>query len=63
MRLEFDVWLDSNGNLHLTCDDPRLKTMINIQTRDGLQSTAVLRRAFHADVADRPRPPDHKENR
>jgi hypothetical protein len=42
MKLEFDVWINKSGEVHLTCDDPQLSKPINIRAREGLTSTEVL---------------------
>lgn len=46
MKLEFDVWKNANGEIHLTCNDKRLGKPINIRAKFKLESTAVLERAL-----------------
>lgn len=46
MKLTFDVWVNSRGEVHLTCDDERLEKPINIRAKDLLESTRVLRDAL-----------------
>lgn len=47
MKLEnVEVWVNSKGELHITCEDPRLEKGINIRGKDHLESTRVLRAAI-----------------
>lgn len=49
MKLEMDVWINAHGEIHLTCEDPRLEKGINIRAKDNLESTRVLRKALEAE--------------
>lgn len=46
MKIEFDVWKNGRGEIHLTSEDKRLAKPINIRANDGLVSTSVLEAAL-----------------
>jgi hypothetical protein len=46
MKIEFDVWVNKQGEVHLASDDDRLYKGINIRAKDKLESTEVLRQAL-----------------
>lgn len=49
MKLEFEVWVNAKGELHITCDSSQLEKPINIRGKDNLESTRVLRNAVTSD--------------
>jgi hypothetical protein len=46
VKIEFEVWENQNGEVHLTSEDKRLQKPINIRAKEGLASTKVLRAAL-----------------
>lgn len=46
MKIEFDVWVNAKGEVHLTTNDPRLSKGVNIRAKEELESTRVLREAL-----------------
>ncbi|RRR98479.1 hypothetical protein [Glycomyces terrestris] len=46
MKIEFEVWVNAKGEIHLTSNDGRLAKGINIRAKEGLESTRVLREAL-----------------
>lgn len=55
MKIEFDVWRNSQGEIFLTSDDPRLPREVVIQARPNLASTESLRAALTTESRVNPR--------
>jgi len=60
MKMEFDVWENARGEVHLVCDDRRLEKPINIRAVEGLASTNVLRTALYDEKKSKKAEPPKK---
>lgn len=49
MKIEFDVWENGQGEIHITSEDKRLDKGINIYVKNKLISAALLRKAIYAE--------------
>ena len=52
VKIEFDIWVNKKGEIHLTSNDPRLSKGINIRAKEGLVSTRVLRELLNGPLED-----------
>lgn len=52
MKMEFEVWQNASGAIHITCEDERLFKHINIRAKEGLVSTEVLAIALAEERAE-----------
>lgn len=53
MKIEFNVWENGQGEIHITSEDKRLDKGINIHVKNKLISAALLRKAIYTEAKNK----------